>query len=151
MNNKNADRVLYWLLVAVIVMALGAMVTAIWMVYFDTPVPIEFDNKPFPTNQKVYQSGDDVVVYVELCRYTDVPFTLSLEYRNSLVFSVPEMLRPGSHPGCYDINTSVGSIPDSLPPGMYVLHGKAVYEINFLSSRLATWETQPFTVTEKSE
>lgn len=117
--------------------------------YHESP-PIVFESLPFQTDADQYQAGDMLTITgVSLCRFTEAPFELRMEFRDDIVMAVAPQQRTGFGKGCFeDLTVQILRIPDHLPPGQYSLHAKAVYQVNPLGTRIAEWHTVPFEVVD---
>jgi len=101
-----------------------------------------------PVDREVYLSGDQIVVTINYCRYTDVTFTTSMSFSNNLIYELPSRKIIGAPRGCGIVNSVLAVVPDGLPPGRYKLVGKNEYPVNSLVTRVLNWETVEFGVME---
>jgi len=113
---------------------------------------VEFLNTPLPVDKEVYEHGDPIRAFVEVCRYTSIPSLSFTELHDnsfspSYVRPLGTQQRPGGEIGCYNIWTTAAIIPLDFPTtNNATLHGKAVIEINAYITRVASWETVPFVI-----
>jgi len=128
-----------------------AMVWAIYLVAFQGNPPSRIFNDPLPVDKAVYYPGDDIVITIDYCRYTEVPFTSNVSFVDSLVFALPPHVIVGAPKGCGVVNGFVATVPESLPPGTYYLLGRNVYEVNVLATRTLAWTSQSFEVVHRDE
>lgn len=135
----------------IIVCALSsvALVIIFYLYNFDGNPPIEINNIPIPTNKTVYEAGDDIIIYVEMCRFTDTPFYVSRKhYVNGLLHPTPvETRKAGGDVGCFEGWVFSTRVPPTLPPGEYQLKGQSEYKVNQIAEiRIVPWETETFQV-----
>jgi hypothetical protein len=133
------------LLALLFVISMG-LILFTYLYAFQHNPPIELLNVPFPTDKSKYSVGDNIVITTEYCRYTDVSYTLNLDFVDGLRFSTPEQRRAGASPGCGKVDVKIVTVPDNLPPGTYYLKGKNEYQVNFVANRVVEWTSQSFEV-----
>lgn len=144
MSSKNFS----YLLLSVIIMMVGVISYSTYLLAFDANPPVEFYNAPFPVDKEEYRAGDEVVVFVDLCKYTMAPFDAHVNFVDGILYSLPEFNIAGSEVGCSSFWTNAATVPQNLPPGTYYLQAKNEYQVNFLVSRIVVWETVTFDVVE---
>ncbi len=113
--------------------------------------PAQIFTSPFPTEHNTYHPGDSVVVYVETCRYTDIPSITHAEFINdNIVYNLEPYSRRGGNIGCYQIWTPIATIPTDARAGSGAyFRGKSEIILSGWfndSKRVASWETAPFEI-----
>jgi len=115
---------------------------------FHERVPIEYLNSPFPVEPAEIKSGEQLLIYAEWCRYTDVPVTI---YRTFISDDQQYPTLPteygGAERGCGSATLPV-HIPNNLPVGTYHVHYRMTYLVNPIAMRVVDVETQEFTITD---
>ncbi len=138
--------IIAWVSPVVLLTVIAITITS--LVVFHQNPPVLFRNIPFSTDRDHYEHGDFLQVFIDYCRYTNVPFAANVEFRDSIVHRLPPITGPGNEAGCYAEWMTVISIPEALPPGRYTLWGKVSYQVNPLAIRTVTFSTREFEVRE---
>lgn len=144
-TKQTLDTVLTLALLVVALLLIGAL----GMYAFYHNPPVTYSNLPFPTELATYHTGEEIYLYVDYCKNTTAPFSVSVAFVDGFLYSVPERTMAGGPVGCKQILTNIATLPDALPPGEYYLLGKNEYDINFFITRTVEWRSQPFTVIEQ--
>ena len=117
-------------------------VCTFWLVYpYKT---IAFHNSPFPVIGPVVR-GQQLNLYVEHTRFTDLPATAIARYTDGIMFTALPMTFQ-KHPGSYKGISCSWKVPEVLPPGKYYLDLSFSYEVNPLRTIVVQARTQEFVV-----
>lgn len=87
------------------------------------------------TDKESYKPGEEVFVYLTLCKYREITPTVRWSFINDTVADLGPRIGQLYEPGCYkNKRISIGSVPDelrsSLPGSKYQLHGTITYSVN---------------------
>lgn len=128
---------------ALIILAMWALV---YMAFVYQNPPIVFNNSPFPVEPVRVRAGDELIVTVDRCRYTNVPVTIHRVWINDLVHFQPPAPQSGAPAGCSVDRISV-DVPADLPPGHYHIFYRFEYVVSPISfPRIVEAESMPFEV-----
>ena len=94
---------------------------------------------------KTVQQGGTLSVLLDYTRYTDKNSTVSRQFMDGILFTVPSFEGLGT-PGHYVRFVPI-AVPDTLPPGTYIIRTTSVFRMNPLRTITVSWETEQFTVT----
>lgn len=134
-----------WATSAATAFASVVLLALLYWLFFDTPVPIQFTNLPFPVDKSEYRPGEKVVRTADACRFTLAPARISQGLRGTQNYDYPEFTVTTQHLDCGTSRIPV-ALPGDLPPGTYYLVAVVQYEVNPLAVRTVRWQTVPFTV-----
>ena len=147
MKVNESNRINHFLF-SIIVLTVCLMVYSIFLIGIDKNPPVQYNNLPFPVNSEQYRAGEDILINVDLCKYTKAPFTTSINFIDGLLYSIPAASMAGTPLGCRIIWTNAVTVPNNLPPGRYHLEAKNQYEVNFIATRISEWYTVEFDIVE---
>jgi len=120
-------------------------------VYFnaiDGNPPVRFYNIPFPVDKQIYKRGEEIKMYLDVCKYEPVPATSYIQFSNYYLHHLSPITLKGIETGCAKLWSSPIKIPYNLETGTWKLQGANEYRVNFLRTRSVSWETQEFEVVE---
>jgi hypothetical protein len=92
------------------------------------------------------KAGGTLKHEVEYCKYVDMPSSISRQFINGLIFSMPESI-VNNPTGCNKIIANT-IVPHELPTGKYFLRTVVRYDLNPIRSFSVTIDTEEFTVIE---
>jgi hypothetical protein len=131
----------------IIILLLVIISFTFYNIIIDDNPPVEFYNIPFPIDSTTYHVGDSILMFMDFCKYSSLPFDVTVSFINEIIYTTPVQRLSGVPTlGCQAIWTNIITIPQHIPPGKYHLVGKIEYEINFMRSRVVEWETLSFEI-----
>lgn len=136
--------------VAIIVGLLCLVGQLVWWEYFDTRVPIVYNNLPFEAGGDLHPGGT-VFTVADQYKYTDKGFTSSSDLipcgSRTPVFNWQDE-GPGGGKG-HRVGATPGKlIPSFIAPGSYFIESRITYRINPIKIRDAFAYTSCFEITE---
>lgn len=135
-------RFMYALGVLTLLLAIGLMVSGMYLYFWQSNPPLEIRNNPMP----VRVTDNTVVMTVDGCKFTDRPASIDISFVDSFIYNIPTMTMSGLSNGeCKKAELSI-PIPENLPSGEYYLRGKSTYDVNVLATRTVEWESQAFMI-----
>jgi hypothetical protein len=114
------------------------------------PYPTICVKSPAPVLNSTVHPGETLQVVVDYAKYTDKPCTVSRQFIDDIVYTLPDYVsnyETGSHK---KISYST-KVPESLPPGIYYVKVTLVYEFPPFRTITYTYNTGKFTVTRGDE
>lgn len=106
----------------------------------------EFKNLPIKVENKTLAAGEDLVYYVEYCKYTDVFPEISKKFVDGIIYTVPSAVS-STKKGCGTNKIQI-EVPKNLPAGVYHLNLNYRYKVNPLRTIDIIVVTEDFTVTK---
>jgi hypothetical protein len=99
---------------------------------------------PFPIENKIIKSGENLEYKVCYCKYTELRPTITRTFVDGIIFAMPSNLGINNPIGC-GTNLIEIQIPISLPAGKYRLETAYRYQVNPIRT------IDVFTTTEQFE
>lgn len=152
MKDWKKDPVLLAISVGLIVPYI-AFIWVVFLAFFHINPAAEITN--LSLDKYIYYPGDTMIMESMSCRYTNVPVTITTSYfpinGRGVIYPERSVSLSGAREiGCAHIRIRV-VIPEDIEPGKYTRFTKAEYTVNFIATRIATWETPEFIILERSE
>jgi hypothetical protein len=106
---------------------------------------IDFNNLPYPVENKVVKQGGQLKYTVDYCKYTEgMPAEVKREFIDGLVFESSDV-RANVTLGCNSVVVPL-NVPLSLPPGKYKLRLTVTYHPNPIREVIFINESEEFVV-----
>ena len=140
-------KLLRWLPLASILLSIGVVVYAVWLVAFDNNPPITFYNDPGAPDRAVYTVGDSVRIHREVCQ-PDNHIDGVLHWvvvGTKHVYPLPDSPRPAT-PGCKQVDVLAFVVPPTLEPDTYYIDARIEFDVNLLAKRVVGWRSQTFEI-----
>ncbi len=105
------------------------------------------------TDQKVYTAGDTITYTVKGCKFTDLPFTVDIQFEgvDNTHYEYPiQSFAANVRAGC-GIGVNNVQLPVRVNPGVYVLRDTVQTQVNALHTETSTGVSNCFIVTAASE
>lgn len=151
MNNGDTHRFLNIASAIVLFIALTFILVFGYYMLIDDNPPILI-NAPVILDKPSYYAGEEMIITVDICRFTDSGAVLYPTFINmdthQLFDSVPVYV-DNLPLGC-SVSSIAVTVPHFLPAGTYVRQVRARYDINFLRTRVVEFTTDPFEVTDRT-
>jgi len=137
-----------YLLVAIAIPQIVALLAFVYFSFIDTNPPITITSDPMTINRSEYHRGDLILGKLDFCVTETLPALINLTYQDGWELPATPFVWDGRLPGCYEDAEFTHIVPDSLPPGKYRLQVTASYALNPLTTRRVTWHSEYFEVLE---
>jgi hypothetical protein len=140
-NKKHT--ILFWVSMITICLGILLMSSLYYMYFLQDMTPIVVKNEPIP----VTLVNDDIILHMDICKYTDAPATLYLSFVDGIMFTIPPQRFAGLNKGECGMQNLMIELPTTIPKGEYHIHARSVYKINSLTERVVEWGTENFVLT----
>lgn len=132
-------------ILALVGFVLIVFIWAIFMVWWIYPYKTATINQqPYIISESKIKQGDNLNYVIDACNYTDIVPTVTKQFVDGIVYSVPEgAIRLPM--GCNKTIVSV-KVPKNLPTGEYYLKVYVSYKINPIRTIISDYQTERFSV-----
>jgi hypothetical protein len=114
-----------------------------WLVYFEDNPPAEILEAT--VTPAVVEPGGEIYYTLDWCKYTEALADVRMVWKNDLVYIVPAPDPFYIPPGCH-VTSLLGSVPESLESGEYIIEVEVIYQVNHFAERMTEFEMGPIVV-----
>jgi len=112
-----------------------------WLLYPYNP--IEF--KEISLGKTEYKAGDNLDIYIDYCKYTNLPAETTVQYIDGIIFTQPPFVS-NTPKKCGKVVTADVVIPTALVPGDYNFRQTMTYQVNPIRQVSVVFETPKFEI-----
>ena len=143
MQKTTQNKLLIGLSWLVITTALGLLLLAGYWLFYPYKTT-EFKSSVLRVESQTVKAGEDLVYYVDYCKYTDVLPEISKTFVDGIIYVAPPSIS-STKKGCGTNKIQV-AVPKNLPAGVYHLNLTYRYKMNPVREIDINIETEKFTV-----